>query len=46
VFGPIAVLLGIVAGIVPFGYGYWFGQSGAASSADATRPVTETGSSP
>jgi hypothetical protein len=46
VFGPLAVLLGVVAGVVPFGYGYWFGQSGTASSADATESVTETGSSP
>lgn len=24
--GPLAVLFGVVAGVVPFGYGYWFGR--------------------
>jgi hypothetical protein len=37
-FGPLAVLLGVVAGVIPFGYGYWFGQS--ESPADATESVT------
>ena len=27
VFGPLAVFLGFVTGVVPFGYGYWFAQT-------------------
>nr|WP_283102412.1 hypothetical protein [Haloplanus sp. XH21] len=26
-FGPLAVFLGFVTGVVPFGYGYWFAQT-------------------
>jgi hypothetical protein len=26
VFGPLAVLIGVVTGLVPFGYGYWFAR--------------------
>ncbi|MYL17664.1 hypothetical protein GLW36_13555 [Halorubrum terrestre] len=26
IFGPLAVLIGIVTGAVPFGYGYWFAR--------------------
>jgi hypothetical protein len=43
-FGPLAVLLGVVAGVVPFGYGYWFGRS--ASSPDTSEPPTGTDPAP
>ncbi|RLM76393.1 hypothetical protein [Halorubrum sp. Atlit-26R] len=33
VFGPLAVCFGIVAGAVPFGYGYWFARPAPEASA-------------
>ena len=34
VFGPLAVCFGIVAGAVPFGYGYWFARPAPEASAE------------
>lgn len=32
VFGPLAVCFGIVTGVVPFGYGYWFARPAPGAS--------------
>ncbi|EMA71108.1 hypothetical protein [Halorubrum distributum] len=33
IFGPLAVCFGIAAGLVPFGYGYWFARPAPEASA-------------
>ncbi|ELZ40602.1 hypothetical protein C463_14880 [Halorubrum californiense DSM 19288] len=31
-FGPLAICVGVVAGVVPFGYGYWFAPTASRES--------------